>query len=73
MNNARPLRFAATAGTELVGTNPLKIIIYLISKALQSKTIFLTYIEWPDQTFVSCPIFPTAAYSGWALSQSQGD
>lgn len=70
MNNTRPLRITATAGTKLVRADPSYGHHPIQHKALRN--FLVTYIELPDQTFVHCPIFLTAAYSSRALSQSRG-
>ena len=65
MNNARPPRITAAAGTRLAGaTFPSTVIIFLGNRVLRPGSFYsqlITLATLLDQDFSHCPIFPTAA------------
>jgi len=61
MNNACPPRFTATAGTSISRDYSLNNIIMIFKeRILQPISAVIIHIVLLDQTFVHCPIFPTA-------------
>jgi hypothetical protein len=84
LDNARPPRLTAAAGTKLAGASSLiKVIIFIseitlqpINKLLHSKIFcaFLIHAALLDQAFAHCPRFPTAGCKpGPCLSPSVAD
>jgi hypothetical protein len=63
MNNACPSRITAAAGTSIGrDLNLLRnVIITLNKRSLQFINRQFIHVILLDQTFVHCPIFPTAA------------
>ena len=62
LNNARPSRITAAAGTKFAGTISFKnVIIYIKSMGFTTNTVFITHVIWLDHAFAHCPIFLTAA------------
>jgi hypothetical protein len=60
-NNAGPPRFTAAAGTELAGTSYLNGVIIPVTERALQQLPSLTHKTSLDQSFLHCPIFPTAA------------
>lgn len=79
MNNARPPRITAAAGTRFAGaTCPGTVIFFPGNRALRPGSFysrFITLATLLDQDFSHCPIFPTAALNkfGPCLSPNVAD
>ena len=67
-DNACTLRITAAAGTELAGAyssgtfKAIRIPLFIPKeKKFTTQRALILHAGWLDQTFVHCPIFPTAA------------